>query len=74
MRKSKALLDLAPLLLIAAQNAITIGAPGQFVSPDTYSRYELLAPETHQFKLYYEVIETRTGAKFHFNATIVVHC
>jgi hypothetical protein len=27
----------------------------------------LLAPESHQFKIYYEVTETRAGAKFHFN-------
>lgn len=68
MREPRALLQLAALVLIAAQSAITIGAPGQFVSPDTYTRYELLAPETHQFKIYYEVTETRAGAKFHFNA------
>ena len=41
---------------------------GQFVSGDTYTRYELLAPESHQFKIYYEVTETRRGARFHFNA------
>src|SRR5260370_41563517 len=40
---------------------------GQFISADTYTRYELLAPETHQFKIYYEVTETRVGARFHFN-------
>jgi hypothetical protein len=40
---------------------------GQFISADTYTRYELLAPETHQFKIYYEVTETRAGAQFHFN-------
>src|SRR5262244_2499136 len=39
----------------------------QFISADTYTRYELLAPETHQFKIYYEVTETRVGARFHFN-------
>src|SRR5260370_40566780 len=42
-------------------------AAGQFISADTYTRYELLAPETHQFKIYYEVTETRVGARFHFN-------
>jgi hypothetical protein len=42
-------------------------APLQYISGDTYTRYELLAPETHQFKIYYEVTETRVGAKFHFN-------
>ena len=42
-------------------------AAAQYVSADTYTRYELLAPETHQFKIYYEVTETRAGARFHFN-------
>src|SRR6266403_5926937 len=42
-------------------------ASGQYISADTYTRYELLAPETHQFKIYYEVTETRAGARFHFN-------
>lgn len=42
-------------------------AQAQFISADTYTRYELLAPETHQFKIYYEVTETRVGARFHFN-------
>jgi hypothetical protein len=42
-------------------------AQGQYISADTYTRYELLAPETHQFKIYYEVTETRAGARFHFN-------
>jgi hypothetical protein len=45
-----------------------LNAQAQYVSSDTYTRYELLAPETHQFKIYYEVTETRPGAKFHFNA------
>src|SRR5262252_8779056 len=44
------------------------GAAAQYISGDTYTRYELLAPETHQFKIYYEVTETRAGAHFHFNA------
>src|SRR5437867_12893588 len=41
---------------------------GQYISTDTYTRYEMLAPETHQFKIYYEVSETRVSARFHFNA------
>src|SRR5437588_4366647 len=40
---------------------------GQYTSADTYTRYDLLAPETHQSKIYYEVTETRAGARFHFN-------
>ncbi len=43
-------------------------AGGQYISADTYTRYELLTPESHQFKIYYEVTETRGGARFHFNA------
>jgi hypothetical protein len=42
-------------------------AAGQYISSDTYTRYELLAPESHQFKIYYEATETRAGARFHFN-------
>jgi hypothetical protein len=42
-------------------------ASAQYISADTYTRYELLAPETHQFKIYYEVTETRAGARYHFN-------
>jgi hypothetical protein len=41
-------------------------ARAHFISADTYTRYELLAPETHQFKIYYEVTETRAG-RYHFN-------
>jgi len=41
--------------------------PAQFISGDTYTRYELLAPETHQFKIYYEVTETLAGSRYHFN-------
>src|SRR5204863_9763128 len=44
-----------------------IGAAGQYISADTYTRYELLAPDSHQFKIYYEVTETRAGARYHFN-------
>ena len=39
----------------------------QFISSDSYTCYELLSPDTHQFKIYYEVTETRARAKFHFN-------
>jgi hypothetical protein len=61
-------LGLAALSLLAVPNPTMTFAIGQFVSADTYTRYELLAPESHQFKIYYEVTETRPGAKYHFNA------
>jgi len=47
--------------------ASVLSVPAQFISADTYTRYELLAPESHQFKIYYEVTETRAGARYHFN-------
>ncbi len=40
---------------------------GQYISADTYTRYELLAPETNSFRIFYEVTETRPTARFHFN-------
>jgi len=52
------------VVFVASSCAAT---PGQYISADTYTRYELLPPETHQFKIYYEVTETRAGARFHFN-------
>jgi hypothetical protein len=51
--------------LAAALLMATAGAPAQYISADTYTRYELLAPETHQFRIFYEVTETKPGARFH---------
>jgi len=53
------------LLLVTLTSVGMVSA--QYISADTYTRYELLAPETHQFKIYYEVTETRVGARYHFN-------
>ena len=64
LRKSTAFYSLLLSLVILTGKGVT---PGQYISADTYTRYELLAPETHQFKIYYEVTETRVGARFHFN-------
>src|SRR4030095_5043961 len=55
-------------LLRAMSDPVNFTARAQFISADTYTRYELLAPESHQFKIYYEVTETRAGSKYHFNA------
>src|SRR6202046_4854888 len=35
---------------------------------DEYTRYELLAPETASFKIFYEVSATTPGAKFFYNS------
>lgn len=40
----------------------------EYSTADSYTRYELLAPESHSFRIFYEVTETRPGARFHFNA------
>src|SRR6476659_11266882 len=55
------------LLTVICFLASSVVVSAQFISGDTYTRYELLAPESHQFKIYYEVTETRAGARFHFN-------
>src|SRR5215472_3400053 len=55
-------------LLLAGALLLAGGAArGQYVSADTYTRYELLGPESHQFKIYYEVTQTRPGARYYFN-------
>ena len=42
------------------------GGPAQTES-DEYTRYELLAPETASFRIYYEVTATTAGAKYFYN-------
>ncbi|HWN97792.1 MAG TPA: hypothetical protein VNS63_00820 [Blastocatellia bacterium] len=58
---------LSRICLVAAILCLAQSGAAQFISSDTYTRYELLAPDSHQFKIYYEVTETRSGARFHFN-------
>src|SRR5262245_66089847 len=64
MRRRQSYLLIVLLCFLAS--GVVVSA--QFSSADTYTRYELLAPDTHQFKIYYEVTETRVGARYHFNA------
>ena len=42
-------------------------AHGEQTETDEDTRYELLAPETASFKIYYEVTATTAGAKFFYN-------
>src|SRR5436190_3164186 len=63
-KKSTAFYSLL-LFLVILTSVVVVS--GQYISADTYTRYELLPPETHQFKIYYEVTETRAGARYHFN-------
>src|SRR6201991_2713567 len=62
--------------LVSAAEAQTSSAKDGVVLPsfngaqtetDEYTRYELLAPETASFKIYYEVTATTAGAKYFYN-------
>jgi hypothetical protein len=62
---------LARLLLAGAAAALAV-APSAAQGPrqtqeDDYTRYELLAPDTAQFRIYYEVTATTPGARFFYN-------
>jgi len=46
---------------------ISLAAVGGQTETDEYTRYELLAPETSSFKIYYEVTATTAGAKYFYN-------
>jgi hypothetical protein len=51
----------------AAQDDVYYPAAVGQTEADEYTRYELLAPETASFKIYYEVAATTAGAKFFYN-------
>lgn len=66
----------ATLSVVHAQTAQTVVPKDAVYYPastalqtetDEYTRYELLAPETASFKIYYEVTATTAGAKFFYN-------
>ncbi|MGC1105311.1 MAG: hypothetical protein WA876_02125 [Candidatus Acidiferrales bacterium] len=42
-------------------------SPARQTETDEYTRYELLAPDTASFKIYYEVTATTAGAKVFYN-------
>src|SRR4029079_7830697 len=58
---------LSLLILVAAAVASAQTAQRQ-TQEDDYTRYELLAPDTAQFRILYEVTATTAGAPFFFNA------
>lgn len=60
----RAVLFLAILIPVAA-GAQT---PQRQTQEDDYTRYELLAPDSAQFRILYEVTATTPGARFFFNA------
>ena len=58
--------------LVVASLAVSVvathaqNAPPQ-TQEDDYTRYELLAPDTAQFRIYYEVTATTPGARYFYN-------
>jgi hypothetical protein len=54
-------------VLVCVLSSSQAAMPSQYVSSDPYTRYELLKPDSNQFRIYYEVTETRGGSKYHFN-------
>jgi hypothetical protein len=51
----------------ATQDGVYFPSAVTQTETDEYTRYELLAPETASFKIYYEVTATTAGAKFFYN-------
>jgi hypothetical protein len=52
---------------VVKDGVVLPSATGPQTETDEYTRYELLAPETSSFKIYYEVTATTAGAKFFYN-------
>jgi hypothetical protein len=50
-----------------AKDGLYFPNPVAQTETDEYTRYELLAPATASFKIYYEVTATTAGAKFFYN-------
>ena len=50
-----------------AKDAIYFPSATGQTEDDTYTRYELLAPESNSFRIYYEVTATTAGAKYYYN-------
>src|ERR1700743_3747291 len=68
---SSALLAVIAIFSVHAQNnrsAIAYPtATGAQTETEEYTRYELLAPETASFRIYYELTATTAGAKYLYN-------
>lgn len=62
MRHAKAVFTAAVGWLLVGGHAVA-----QPSESDDYTRYELLAPETAQFRIVYEVTATTPGTAFYFN-------
>jgi hypothetical protein len=59
---------LAAILILTAASPALAQGPQRQTQEDDYTRYELLGPDTAQFRILYEVTATTAGAPFFFNA------
>ena len=75
MRQQLTLAMLAALVIVVGtgranaqqEQSTSTAKSAQQTESDEYTRYELLAPETQSFKIYYEVTATSAGAKRFYN-------
>ena len=58
----------AALIVALVASSAAAQTPQRQTQEDDYTRYELLAPDTAQFRILYEVTATTPGARFFFNA------
>ena len=58
----------AAALVCSVASVALAQAPPRQTQEDDYTRYELLGPDTAQFRILYEVTATTAGAPFFFNA------
>jgi hypothetical protein len=59
---------LAPALVLVLAASASAQTPQRQTQEDDYTRYELLGPDTAQFRILYEVTATTAGAQYFFNA------
>ncbi len=55
------------LVVVVVLAAAVAPAAAQQTEEDEYTRYELLAPDTQQFAIVYDVTATTAGARYYFN-------
>ena len=58
---------LTTLTLIITFHSAAMAQSHQQTQADTFTRYELLAPESNSFRIYYDVSATREGARYYYN-------
>ncbi len=56
------------IILILCSNITVISQTFRQTQKDSYTRYELLDPESNSFRIYYDVSATTAGADYYFNS------